>query len=133
MDHAQTFQVRERDGYRIVDLKAPVVSWGGGAQGGDQTARVVLVPKELEPPALAGDLTDAVVVRTPVERIAANYGFLEAILTALEIEDRLVAVGGVKSYNDDIRARAARLRLALATAHRPAPRVPARRVSDGVG
>ena len=105
MDHAQTFQVRERDGYRIVDLKAPVVSWGGGAQGADQTARVVLVPKDLEPPVLAGDLTDAVVVRTPVERIAANYGFLEAILTALEIEDRLVAVGGVKSYNDDIRAR----------------------------
>lgn len=106
MDHAQTFQVFERDGYRIVDLRAPVISWGGGAQGPDQTARVVLVPKEQEPPALVGDLEGAVVVRTPVERIAVNYGFLEAIVTALEIEDRLVAVGGVKNYNDDIRARA---------------------------
>lgn len=106
MEHAETFQVFERDGYRIVDLKAPVVSWGGTAQGADQTARVVLVPKEQEPPAMVGDLEGAVVVRTPVERIAVNYGFLEAILTALEINDRLVAVGGVKNYNDEIRARA---------------------------
>ncbi|MEM9233636.1 MAG: ABC transporter substrate-binding protein, partial [Pseudomonadota bacterium] len=106
MAYTETFQVFERDGYRIVDLKAPVVSWGGEAQGADQTARIVLVPKEIEPPALTGDLKDAVIVRTPVERIAVNYGFLEAIVTALGVNDRLVAVGGVKNYNDDIRARA---------------------------
>lgn len=105
MEYAETFQIHERDGYRIVDLRAPLVSWGGSAQGSDRSARIVLVPKSEEPPPLVGDLEDAVVVRTPVERIAVNYGFLEAILTALDIEDRLVAVGGVKSYNDDIRAR----------------------------
>ena len=32
MAHAETFQVYERDGYRIVDLRAPLVSWGGAAQ-----------------------------------------------------------------------------------------------------
>ncbi len=106
MNHAETFQVYERDGYRIVDLRAPLVSWGGSAQGDDRTARIVLVPKAQEPPSLTGDLEDAVIVRTPVERIAVNYGFLEAIVTALAIEDRLVAVGGVKNYNDKIRARA---------------------------
>ncbi len=106
MEHAETFKVYERDGYRIVDLRAPLVSWGGAAQGSDRTARIVLVPKTREPPALTGDLADAVIVRTPIERIATNYGFLEAIATALDIEDRLVAVGGVKNYNDDIRARA---------------------------
>lgn len=104
--HAKTFQVYERAGYRVVDLRAPIVSWGGTAQGEDQYARIVLVPQTQEPPELVGDLEGAVVVRTPVQRIAVNYGFLEAIVTALDIEDRLVAVGGVKSYNDAIRARA---------------------------
>ncbi len=106
MDHAETFKVYERGGYRIVDLRAPLVSWGGAAQGSDRTARIVLVPKTQVPPSLTGDLAGAVMVRTPVERIAVNYGFLEAITTALGIDDRLVAVGGVKSYDDGIRARA---------------------------
>lgn len=106
MPFANTFKVYERDGYRIVDLKAPVVSWGGDAKGADQEERVVLVPKTIDPPELTGDLENAVIVRTPVERVAVNYGFLEAILTTLNAEDRLVAVGGVKSYNDDIRVRA---------------------------
>ncbi|MEM9618894.1 MAG: ABC transporter substrate-binding protein [Pseudomonadota bacterium] len=105
MPFAETFKVYQRDSYRIVDFKAPVVSWGGDAKGADQTARIVLVPKDVEPPALTGDLSGAVLVRTPVERIAVNYGFLEAVLTTLGVEDRLVAVGGVKSYNDDIRVR----------------------------
>ena len=105
MKHAETFKVYERDGYRIVDLRAPLVSWGGSAQGADHSARIVLVPKTLEAPPLTGDLEDAVVVRTPVERIAVNNGAMEAIIVALEVEDRLVAVGGVKSYDDSIRAR----------------------------
>ena len=106
MKHAETFKVYERDGYRIVDLRAPLVSWGGSAQGADRSARIVLAPKTLDAPPLIGHLEDAVVVRTPVERIAVNDGSLEAIVVALEVEDRLVAVGGVKSYNDSIRALA---------------------------
>ncbi|MEO1081074.1 MAG: ABC transporter substrate-binding protein [Pseudomonadota bacterium] len=106
MPFARTFTVHQRGDYRIIDLKAPVVSWGGGAKGADQSARVVLVPRDAEPPALTGDLDGAVMVRTPVERIAVNYGFLEAILSTLGIEDRLVAVGGVKSYKDSIREKA---------------------------
>lgn len=106
MKFAETFKVYARDGYRIVDLRAPLVSWGGSAQGDDRTARVVLVPKTADVPPLTGDLEGAVVVRTPVERIAVNYGFLEAITTALSINHRLVAVGGVKNYNDAIRLRA---------------------------
>lgn len=106
MNHAETFKVFQREGYRIVDLKAPFVSWGGEAQGADQTARVVLVPKENTAPKLEGELAGAVVVRTPVERIATNYGFLEAIVEQLGVEDKLVAVGGVKSYNDKIRTKA---------------------------
>lgn len=104
--HTQTFKAYERDGYRIVDLNAPVISWGGEAKGQNQTARIVLVPKSMNPPPLSGDLAGATLVRTPVERIAVNYTTLEAMLTELGAEDRLVAVGGVKSFNDNIRARA---------------------------
>lgn len=104
--HTETFKVYERDGYRIVDLKAPVISWGSEAKGQDQAARIVLAPKDMDPPALEGDLAGATLIRTPVERIAVNYATLEAMLTELGAEDRLVAVGGVKSFNDTIRARA---------------------------
>lgn len=104
--YAKTFSVYEQSGYRVIDLKAPMVSWGGNAQGDDQHARIVLVPHDKQPPALTGDLEGAIVVRTPVKRIATNYGFLEAIVSELGIKDRLVAVGGVKSYDDDLRAKA---------------------------
>lgn len=104
--HTQTFKTYERDGYRIVDLSAPVISWGGQAKGNDLAARVVLVPMDRPPPALEGDLSGATLVRTPVKRIAVNYATLEAMLVQLGAEDRLVAVGGVKSYTDSIRHRA---------------------------
>lgn len=105
MAHAKTFTVIERDGYRIVDMRANLVSWGGGTSGPEQRVRLLLIPKGMPVPKLEGDLGNAILIRTPVERIAVNYGSMEAILTALGIDDRLVAVGGLKSYNDSIRER----------------------------
>lgn len=105
MQAARTFRVVERDGYRVVDLKASVVSWGGNAVGAEQFDRLVLVPRDAQAPALTGDLEGATLIRTPVMRIASNTGFHEAITKVLGINDRLVAVGGVKSYDDDLRAR----------------------------
>lgn len=105
MRAAKTFRVVERDGYRIVDLKATVVSWGGEAIGEEQFQRLVLVPRDAPAPALTGDLRGATLIRTPVMRIASNTGFHEAITKALGINDRLVAVGGVKSFDDALRAR----------------------------
>lgn len=104
MAHAKTFRVVERDGYRVVDLKASVVNWGGDAIGQEQFQRLVLVPRDATPPRLTGDLTGATVIRTPVARIASNTAFHEAITKALGINDRLVAVGGAKSWDDDLRA-----------------------------
>jgi iron complex transport system substrate-binding protein len=102
---ARTFRVVERDGYRIVDLESSIVSWAGVAHGPRQRARIVLVPHGRPAPLLAGDLAGATLIRTPVRRIATNAGPHEAMLTALGVDDRLVAVGGTFSYNDDIRAR----------------------------
>lgn len=106
MRHAKTFSVWERDGYRIVDLQAPIVTWGGAATGPEQRARIVLVPKNDVVPELIGDLAGATVIRTPVSRIAVNLAPFEAMLRVLDSADLLVAVGGVKSWDDDIRAKA---------------------------
>lgn len=106
MKHAKTFKVYERDGYRIVDLSAPIITWGGGAEGPEQSARLVLVPREAQAPKLEGDLAGATLVRVPATRIATNFAPLEAMLRELGVADRLVAVGGVKSYDDSIREKA---------------------------
>jgi len=105
MSHARTFRVYERSGYRIVDIEASVVAWGGSAGGPPQRARLVLLPRGVEAPSLTGDLAGASVIRTPVNRIAVNDQSHEAIVRALEVQDRLVAVGGHNSYDDGIRAR----------------------------
>ncbi len=41
----QTFSVVERDGYRVIDIEASVVTWGGTAGGPPQRLRLVLVPQ----------------------------------------------------------------------------------------
>ncbi|WP_448502288.1 ABC transporter substrate-binding protein [Sphingomonas sp.] len=108
MPFAKTFRVVERDGYRIVDLKASVVSWGGNAIGEEQFQRLVLVPRTAPAPAMIGELSGATLIRTPVQRIASNTGYHEAMTRVLGINERLVAVGGVKSYDDELRTRVRR-------------------------
>ncbi|MXW72518.1 MAG: ABC transporter substrate-binding protein [Acidobacteria bacterium] len=101
----KTFRAVERDGYRIVDIEASVITWGGTAGGPPQRARLVLVPRGQEPPPLEGDLAGATLIRTPVQRIAVNDQAHEAMLRALGVEDRIVAVGGHNSYDDDLRRK----------------------------
>ena len=106
MAHATTFSVTDigRD-IRVVDLRASVSSWGGSADGPEQRARIALVPRTSEVPPLVGPLAGATVVRTPVERVAVNFAPFEAMMTALGVADRLVAVGGTASYNDAVYER----------------------------
>lgn len=105
MRFARTFRVVERDGYRVVDLKAVVVNWGGNAVGEEQFQRLVLVPRTAPAPKLTGDLAGATLIRTPVMRIASNTGYHEAMTRVLGINNRLVAVGGIKSWDDELRSR----------------------------
>ncbi|MYG74703.1 MAG: ABC transporter substrate-binding protein [Acidobacteria bacterium] len=102
----KTFSAVERDGYRIVDIEASVITWGGTAGGPLQRARLVLVPRGQEPPPLTGDLAGATLIRTPVQRIAVNDQPHEGMLRVLGVEDRIVAVGGHNSYDDGLRQKA---------------------------
>ena len=102
----KTFRVVERNGYRVVDIEASLVAWGGPASGPPQRARLLLVPRGQEPPPLTGDLAKVTLIRTPVQRIAVNDQPHEAMLRALGVSDRIVAVGGHNSYDDDLRQKA---------------------------
>ena len=82
---AETFSVVERNGYRVVDIEASIITWGGSAGGPPQRARLVLVPGGLEPPALTGDLAGASLIRTPVRRTEVNSHLpMEVELTRLD-------------------------------------------------
>lgn len=103
--HSDTFRISRRDAFWVVDLQASIATWGGKADGPEQRARVLLVPRGEVAPPLTGEFANAQVIRIPVRRIVVNLAPFEAMLTALGVDDRLVAVGGPKSYNDAIRQR----------------------------
>ncbi|HET6783201.1 MAG TPA: ABC transporter substrate-binding protein [Pseudoxanthomonas sp.] len=102
--HAQYLTLERRDGFVVARLKGPTADAKDAAQ--ERSATVVLAPADGPTPELRGELRDATVIRTPVRRIAANAGSDEAFLGQLGVKDRLVAVGGVASYDDDIRRKA---------------------------
>jgi iron complex transport system substrate-binding protein len=102
--HAQYLTLERRDGFVVARLKGPMANERGAAQ--ERTATIVLAPADGPTPELQGDLRDATLIRTPVRRIAANAGSDEAFLGQLGVQDRLVAVGGLASYDNDIRRKA---------------------------
>ncbi len=112
MRHARTLTVVEHNGFHVVDLKAAISGWGKAASGPEQRARLVLVPEGQLAPELTGELLGATLIRTPVQRIAVNYVPFEAMLSALGVADRLVAVVGTFSYDDAVyqRVRSGELR-----------------------
>ena len=104
MRHAQHLTLERRDGFVVARLKGPMANEQGAGQ--EWSASIVLAPADGPAPKLHGDLADATVIRTPVRSIATNAGSDEAFLGELGVKDRLVAVGGLASYDDDIRRKA---------------------------
>ena len=102
MRHARYLKLERHEGFIVARLRAPVGDQSGG-QNQEQSAVIVLAPAAGPEPRLDGDLRGATVVRTPVRRIAANASSDEAFLGQLDVKDRLVAVGGRVSYDDEVR------------------------------
>ena len=102
LKHARYLKLQRHDGYTVARLRAPVADQSGG-QAQEQEAVLVLAPREGVEPRLPPALRDATLIRTPVMRIAANASSDEAFLGQLGVKDRLVAVGGRVSFDDDVR------------------------------
>lgn len=102
--HARYLTLVQHEEFVVARVRAPVADQGGARE--EQSDTLVLVPAGVEPPPLVGALRGATIIRTPVRTIAANNGVDEAFLTALGVADRLVAVGGLTSFDDTTRQRA---------------------------
>lgn len=102
--HARNMTLERHEGFVVARFKAASATGQDAAQ--ERSMTVVLAPAEGPTPELRGDLRGATVIRTPVQRIASNAGSDEAFLVQLGIKDRLVAVGGLGSFDDDIRRKA---------------------------
>lgn len=100
--HARYLKLERHDGYTVARLRAPVADQSGG-QAQAQEAVLVLAPRAGPEPRLPAALRYATLIRTPVMRIAANASSDEAFLGQLGVKDRLVAVGGRVSFDDDVR------------------------------
>lgn len=102
--HAQYLTLERRDGLVVARLKGPMANERRTHQA--KATTIVLAPADGPAPELGGDLRGATVIRTPVRRIATNAASDEAFLGQLGVKDRLVAVGGLASYDDDVRRKA---------------------------
>lgn len=103
--HAQQFSVEYRGDLAVLRVSAPLISWSRPGDAEPRSETIVLVPRGLDAPRLTDDLAGLPIVRVPAERVATNAEADDAILTAIGAADRLVAVGGVTTYDDAIRAR----------------------------
>ena len=103
--YAQNFSVSYHGYYKVVKASATLGEWDTpGSETEDVTDVMVLVQQGYEPPPLTGELANAQVIRIPAnERIATNASNLEIWLDMLGLTNRLVAIGGTKTYNDSLR------------------------------
>lgn len=102
LKYTRYLRLERHEGFTVARLRAPVADQSGG-QAQEQAALIVMAPRDGPEPRLEGEFSNAVVVRTPVMRVAANNGADEAFLGQLGVADRLVAVGGLGSYDDQVR------------------------------
>jgi iron complex transport system substrate-binding protein len=101
LQHARLFTVTYHRHYKVVTLRAEVTSEGDS----DVSDRMVLVQCGTPTPPLTGELEGAHLFSIPVMRVAANDNRDIAALAALEVAERLTAIGGEHVYNESIRRR----------------------------
>ena len=106
IEHAQHFTVSYHGNYKIVETDATFYPNGKENTGEDRKDRLVLVQKGTKAPALEGPLKDATLINIPVDEVALNIQHSESFLRELGLVDRITAIGGLYSYNDEMRNKA---------------------------
>ena len=105
VNFARGFDYASVPGATLVTVRGPVRSWTKGGEPVQKEMQLVLEEQGFSAAALPSEWQGAVRVRVPVLRIAVNSQAEEAFLSELGVKGRLVAVGGLKSYDAQIRTR----------------------------
>lgn len=104
VQYATNFSVSYHGHYKVVRTNASISSWEGGGTEPKEDV-MVLVQKGTPAPELAGELSNATIIPIPAERVAINIENGEVYISELGLFDKVVAVGGAISYDDEIRNR----------------------------
>lgn len=103
--YAKHFTVSYHKDYKVVKTNT-VLRNANGKEAEPIEDVMVLLPKGVQAPALAGELKNASIIRVPVSSVAINLESTESFLDELGLLESIVAVGGLISYNDSIREKA---------------------------
>lgn len=105
--YAQHFSVSYHGNYKVVQTNATFYpNRQKKADGTDQNDLLVLLQKGTNAPPLTGDLKDAQVISIPIDKVAVNVQHSESFLRELGLENHINAIGGLYSYNDEMREKA---------------------------
>ena len=109
LESAKNFTVSYHNNYKVVKTK---VGFGAADHGSDSLAWeraftdvMVLVQRGTPPPALEGELADAVVIEIPANRVAANSDDAPTRLMAIAELENIVGLGHKEIYNLTLKAR----------------------------
>ena len=103
---AQHFEVSYHGNYKIVKTDATFYPDGKKKEGKKEQDVLLLVQKGTTSPPLTGDLKDAQLIYIPIETVAVNVQHSESFLRELGMENRINTIGGLYSYNEDMRNKA---------------------------
>lgn len=104
--YAKNFKVSYRQFYKVVRVSSTLRDWEQVGATQDIEEVMVLVPEGQSPPPLRGELAGATVIPISNQaRIATNASGLEIWLEMLGLKEQLVAIGGSKTFDDDLRAQ----------------------------
>ncbi len=105
-EFAQHFEVSYYGNYKIV--KTDATFYSNETDVDLRQDMLVLVQKETDPPPLKDDLKDATIIYVPVNTAAVNVQHSESFLRELGLEKRINAIGGLYSYNKEMKDKAER-------------------------
>lgn len=103
---AQHFTVSYHGNYKIVKTDATFYNNEKESDGEKLEDVLVLVQKGTTPPILEGILKGASIIDIPVETVAVNVQHSESFLRELGLENHINTIGGLYSYNNEMRNKA---------------------------
>ena len=106
VQHAKHFSVSYHGNYKVVKTDATFYPNGKEAVGENRKDLLVLVQRGTKPPSLQGELKGATVISIPATSVAVNVQHSESYLREIGLVDRIIAIGGLYSYNDKMRKKA---------------------------